>query len=107
VGALRQHCPRLRFRVPGGSYYLWAALPAPLTADALLPVAMEHGVGVRPGNSFNPNGGSADHIRICYAALPPDRIIEGARRLGLALEDALSRVGTAQVSRQPVSAGVV
>ena len=29
VGALRQHCPRLRFRVPAGSYYLWATLPAP------------------------------------------------------------------------------
>jgi DNA-binding transcriptional MocR family regulator len=43
VGALREHCPQLRFRVPGGSYYLWATLPAPLTADALLPVALEHG----------------------------------------------------------------
>jgi len=107
VGALRQHCPRLRFRVPGGSYYLWATLPAPLTAEAFVPVAQEHGVGVRPGQSFSPNGGSADHIRLCYAALPPDRIVEGARRLGLAVEDALGRLGTAQASRQPVSAGVV
>jgi DNA-binding transcriptional MocR family regulator len=107
VGALRQHCPRLRFRVPGGSYYLWAALPTPLTADALVPAAQEHGVGVRPGASFSPNGGSADHIRLCYAALPPDRIVEGARRLGRALEDALGRLGTARASRQPVSAGVV
>ena len=105
VGALRQHCPRLRFRVPGGSYYLWAALPAPVTADALVPVALEHGVGVRPGSAFSPNGGGADHIRLCYAALPPDRIVEGARRLGRALDETLSRLGT--VSRQPVSAGVV
>ena len=107
VAALRQHCPRLRFRVPGGSYYLWATLPAPLTADALLPVALEHGVGLRPGSAFSPNGGGADHIRLCYAALPPDRIVEGARRLGQAVEHALARRGAGPVSRQPVSAGVV
>jgi DNA-binding transcriptional MocR family regulator len=107
VGALRQHCPRLRFRVPGGSYYLWAALPAPLTADALASTALEHGVGVRPGHAFSPSGGGGDHIRLCYAALPPDRIVEGARRLGRAMDEALGRLGTAQGSRQPVSAGVV
>jgi DNA-binding transcriptional MocR family regulator len=107
VGALREHCPRLRFRVPGGSYYLWATLPAPLTADALLPVALEHGVGARSGSAFSPNGGGADHIRLCYAALPPDRIVEGARRLGRAVEQALARLGAAPVPRQPVSAGVV
>jgi 2-aminoadipate transaminase len=107
VSALRQHCPRLRFRVPGGSYYVWATLPAPLTAEALQPVALEHGVGVRPGSAFSPNGGGADHIRLCYAALPPDRIFEGARRLGRAMEQALTRLGEAPVSRQAVSAGVV
>jgi DNA-binding transcriptional MocR family regulator len=107
VAGLRQHCPRLRFRVPGGSYYLWATLPAPLTADALLPVALEHGVGVRPGTAFSPNGGGADHIRLCFAALPPDRIVEGARRLGRAMEQALDRLGAAPTARQPVSAGVV
>jgi 2-aminoadipate transaminase len=107
VGALRQHCPRLRFRVPGGSYYLWAALPPPLTADVLVPVAQEHGVAVRSGQAFSPNGGGADHIRLCYAALPPDRMAEGARRLARAVEAALGRLGTAQGSRQPVSAAVV
>jgi DNA-binding transcriptional MocR family regulator len=107
VGALRQHCPRLRFRVPGGSYYLWATLPAPLTADALLPIALEQGVGLRPGPAFSPNGGGADHVRLCYAALPPDRIEEGARRLGSAVEQALARLGSGQAPRQPASTGVV
>lgn len=107
VGALREHCPQLRFRVPGGSYYAWVALPAPLTAEVLLPVALEHGVGVRPGSAFSPNGGGMDHVRLCYAALPPDRIVEGARRLGRAIGLALARLGTRSASRQPVSAGVV
>jgi DNA-binding transcriptional MocR family regulator len=107
VGALRQHCPRLRFRVPGGSYYLWATLPAPLTADALVPVALERGIGVRPGSAFSPNGGGAEQIRLCYAALPPDRIVEGARRLGHAVEQALARLVTEPPPRQPAPAGVV
>jgi DNA-binding transcriptional MocR family regulator len=62
---------------------------------------------VRTGSAFSPNGGGADHIRLCYAALPPDRIAEGARRLGRAMEQALDRLGAASVPRQPVSAGVV
>ena len=107
VGALRQYCPRLRFRVPGGSYYLWATLPAPLTADALLPIALEHGVGLRAGTSFTPNGGGGDHMRLCFAALPPDRIVEGARRLGRALDQALTRLEASPTSRPRVSAGVV
>lgn len=106
VAALRQHCPRLRFRVPAGSYYLWATLPAPLTVETLLPVALEHGVGVRSGTAFSPNGGGLDHIRLCYAALPPDRIAEGARRLGEAIEQVLARRSAAPAPR-PVSAGVV
>ena len=107
VSGLRQHCPRLSFRVPGGSYYLWAGLPAPLTADALMPVALDHGVGVRPGSAFSPTGGSTDHIRLCFAALPPDRIVEGTRRLGRAVDEALARLGASALPRQPVSAAVV
>jgi hypothetical protein len=33
--------------------------------------------------------------------------VEGARRLGRAVEQALARLGAAPVPRQPVSAGVV
>ena len=93
-------------RVPAGSYYLWVSLHAPLTVETLLPAALEHGVGVRSGTAFSPNGGGLDHIRLCYAALPPDRIVEGARRLGEAIEQVLARRSTAPASR-PVSAGVV
>jgi 2-aminoadipate transaminase len=81
VGALREHCPALRFRVPPGGYYLWAELPAPVTTDDLLPAAAEHGVAVRPGPQFAPDGGLADHVRLCFAALEPRRIAEGGARV--------------------------
>jgi 2-aminoadipate transaminase len=107
VAALREHCPRLRYRVPGGSYYLWVLLPPPLTAEALLPAAREHGVGVRSGTAFAPGNGGEDHVRLCYAALPPDRIVEGARRLGRAVEEAVARLRAEPARPAPVPATVV
>jgi hypothetical protein len=108
VGALRQHCPRLRFRVPAGSYYLWVTLPAPLTVETLLPVALEHGVGVRSGTAFSPNGGGLDHIRLCCGAPCPigswrapagsggDRAGPGTAHLRA---HATARVGRSRLSR--------
>jgi hypothetical protein len=46
-------------------------------------------------------------MRLCFAALPPDRIVEGARRLGRALDQALTRLEASPTSRPRVSAGVV
>ena len=106
VAALRQHCPTLSFRVPAGSYYLWARLPAPLTGEALLPLARDHGVGVKLGSAFSAVGGAEDHIRLCYAALAPERIVEGARRLAAAIGQALAR-DAAPASRVPDPAGVI
>jgi DNA-binding transcriptional MocR family regulator len=92
VAALRQYCPGLGFRVPPGGYYLWAELPAPITTDELLPSAAEHGVTIRPGPEFAPDGGLDDHVRLCFAALEPRRITEGIRRLASALARAGERL---------------
>jgi DNA-binding transcriptional MocR family regulator len=92
VTALRQHCPRLRYRIPGGGYYLWAELPGPLTAPQLLASARAHGVDLRPGTQFMPESGGEEHVRLSFAALPPTRLVEGVRRLGAALDDALARL---------------
>jgi DNA-binding transcriptional MocR family regulator len=99
VAALRQHCPGVRFRVPDGGYYLWAELPVPVTVDALLPAAGERGVAVRGGPEFTPDGHGEDHVRLCFAALPPPRIVEGLQRLGAALEDVRGRVEPRTPSR--------
>jgi DNA-binding transcriptional MocR family regulator len=106
VAALRQHCPELRFRVPPGGYYLWAALPAPLTTDELVPSAAEHGVTVRPGPQFAPDGGLDDHVRLCFAALEPRRIAEGIRRLASALAGARERLEN-RPRRAPLAAAAV
>jgi DNA-binding transcriptional MocR family regulator len=104
VAGLRQHCPRLAYRIPSGGYYLWAQLPPPLTTADLLPIAAEHGVTVRPGPQFMPGGGGQDHVRFCFAALPPRTIDEGVRRLGGALDAAWERL--AANGRQAPAAAV-
>jgi 2-aminoadipate transaminase len=106
VAELRQHGPGLAFRIPSGGYYLWVQLPAPLTAAELLPIAGEHGVAVRPGPQFTPGGGAHDHVRLCFASLPPRAITEGARRLGEALEAAGRRL-RAQDRPVPLAAASV
>ncbi|MGH7318783.1 MAG: PLP-dependent aminotransferase family protein [Candidatus Rokuibacteriota bacterium] len=106
VASLRQHCPQLRFRIPPGGYYLWAQLPPPLTTDQLLPSANEAGVAVRPGPQFTPGHGGESHIRLCFAALEPRGLAEGARRLGEALEQAWRRVET-PARREPAAVSAV
>jgi DNA-binding transcriptional MocR family regulator len=40
---------------------------------------------VRGGESFFPEQGNSDHIRLCYASLETSQLVEGAKRLGHAL----------------------
>jgi DNA-binding transcriptional MocR family regulator len=105
VAALRQHCPRLRYRIPSGGYYLWAELPGALTATQLLASARQHGVDLRPGTQFMPDGGGEERVRLSFGALPPARLVEGARRLGAALDDAWAQLdrGLRREATVPVS----
>jgi DNA-binding transcriptional MocR family regulator len=105
VTSLHEHCPDLRYRIPAGGYYLWAQLPAPLTTAELLPEAGEHGVAIRPGPQFAAGGGGHDHIRLCFASLPPRAIAEGIRRLGQALQAARRRLDGS--GRRPAAVSVV
>jgi DNA-binding transcriptional MocR family regulator len=106
VAGLRAHCPGLEFRIPGGGYYLWARLPRPVTTADLLPVAAAHGVTVRPEGQFTPGGGGRDHVRLCFAALSPAAIAEGARRLGHALDELAGRAEP-PARRAPAAVSVV
>lgn len=89
VDALREHAPRLGFRVPSGGYFLWLSLPAGLTGAGLLPIAEAHGVSYLPGDVFT--GGTdlgRDRLRLCYTRYAIDDLREAARRLGAAVREA-------------------
>lgn len=94
--ALARACPSLRFQIPEGGLYIWARLPAPVGAADLQARAAALGVTIRAGDAFFPEGGQDRHIRLCFAAPPAERIVEGVQRLGRALDEAMA-------AREPVA----
>jgi 2-aminoadipate transaminase len=72
---------------PRGGFFLWATLPPPLDANALLARAVEHGVIFVTGDAFYVNDEpSANVIRLSFSAPAPDRIKEGVARLKQAIQ---------------------
>jgi 2-aminoadipate transaminase len=55
----------LQWNVPGGGMFIWARLPAGLSASALLPIALEKGIAFVPGSAFYLRGGD-DSLRLSF-----------------------------------------
>ena len=81
----------LTWDMPRGGFFLWARLREPLDGDSLLPLAIARSVIYVAGSAFFV-GGPADearqYIRLSFSSPTPERIHEGARRLGDAIRDA-------------------
>lgn len=77
------------FTRPQGGLFTWVTLPKNLDAKALMPKALEKDVAYVPGGIFYPNGGNGNHFRLNYSNMPEDRIVEGIKRLGDVLKEAL------------------
>ena len=97
LAALEEHFPQdVSFTRPAGGLFLWAELPEGMDARWLLERALEERVAFVPGESFFPNGGHDNTLRLNFSAMPEERITEGIRRLGRVLstvtEDALASV---------------
>lgn len=74
--------PRATWVRPDGGFFVWVDLPPEVDTDVLLPTAAEAGVLYLPGSWFFPDRGVRNGLRLSFSALPPDLLIEGARRLG-------------------------
>jgi 2-aminoadipate transaminase len=88
LAGLRRHLPSdVTWSCPGGGFFVWVRLPGEADADALLPLAAAEGVAFLPGSWFYP-AGQKEHtgFRLSFSSLPIDRIEEGTRRLGAAIE---------------------
>jgi DNA-binding transcriptional MocR family regulator len=86
LSALHRHLPHLVPRtVPGGGLHLWARLPEGTDDVALAAAAAEEGVIVFPGRPWYAAEPPTPHLRLTYAAAPPDLMEEAVRRLARAL----------------------
>ncbi len=67
---------------PTGGFFVWLTLPEGLDSQAMLPRAVSARVAYTPGTAFYADGMGSRNIRLSYCFPPPERIIEGTRRLG-------------------------
>lgn len=80
----------LRWSPPRGGFFLWATLPAPLDAQALLPIALAHGVVFVAGFAFFIDAGGGSCLRLAFSLSTHAQIREGVVRLGAAIREALA-----------------
>ncbi|MEV0722595.1 PLP-dependent aminotransferase family protein [Micromonospora purpureochromogenes] len=90
--ALHRHLPELAPpTIPRGGLHLWACLPDSTDDVALAVAAAAEGVIVFPGRPWYAAEPPMPHLRLTYAAAPPDRMDEAVRRLARALGQETTR----------------
>jgi DNA-binding transcriptional MocR family regulator len=81
AGALREHVPGWRWRMPAGGLSLWVRLPGGADGDAFARVAGQAGVAVAGPAGLTVDGGPDDHVRLAVD-LPEPVLDLAAARLG-------------------------
>lgn len=106
LGALPEFLPGgTSWTVPAGGFYVWVTLPAGLDCKSMLPRAVTGRVAYVPGIAFYADGQGRRSLRLSYCYPPPERIVEGVRRLGevvaaeLELHETFGLVGSDSASR--------
>lgn len=83
LDALTKYMPDgVSWTYPQGGLFLWATLPQQLNATELMSEAICEKVAFVSGESFHPNGGGTNTLRLNFSCMKPDRIVEGISRLG-------------------------
>lgn len=89
VSALRTHLPaNVRFEAPSRGTTLWLSLPEDVDPDAVFEETKRRGVLVSPGTLYRVDRSHTERpgIRLVYCYEPEARLVEGAKRLGAALD---------------------
>lgn len=95
AAAVRRELPGWRFAFPAGGFALWLEPDAPDCAGGelgLLRTAIAEGVSFDPGSGFRPDRTAHPlALRLCFSALDPNDLAQGARRLAAAWKRVNSR----------------
>ena len=88
----------MQWNTPGGGMFIWARLPAGVTAEVLLPLALQRGVALVPGHAFHASGGGDGRaLRLSFVTASIPEIQRGIAALASAVRDAsASRAGDAR-----------
>jgi GntR family transcriptional regulator / MocR family aminotransferase len=87
LDAIHRHLPAgVNSDTPQGGLFIWMKLPGNLSADELLPLAIEEGMEYMPGSVFYPNTfDGVNWLRLNFVVQPEEKIEEGIKRLGKAV----------------------
>lgn len=80
-GLQQQLAGYVDFTAPSGGYFVWAKWRSEPDAKALLPKALEAGVGFLPGNRFSDSAEQARAMRLCFAFYDAEQLRDACRRL--------------------------
>lgn len=83
------------FTHPQGGLFTWVKLPEKLNAQELMEKCVENKVAYVPGGFFFPEGNKENYFRLNYSSSKEDKIVEGIKRLGNVLKDALNETAKA------------
>ncbi len=90
LDTLEEHMPDgVSWTHPQGGLFLWVKLPEHLSSAKLFPEAIKQNVAYVSGESFFPNGGGQNTMRLNFSMMPPDRINEGIQRLSRVIKENL------------------
>jgi DNA-binding transcriptional MocR family regulator len=91
IDALRRAFPKniLNFTAPMGGLYVWCGLRRDLKAVEINRLAIANGVAFTPGELFYPDGAGVAQMRLCFTGSTVSRIVEGVRRLRVAVDSAI------------------
>lgn len=82
LDSLDEHMPAgVKWTHPLGGLFLWLTVPEPLSTVEMFPDAVEQKVAYVPGESFYPNGGGHNTMRLNFSYASPNEINEGINRL--------------------------
>jgi GntR family transcriptional regulator/MocR family aminotransferase len=87
----RRMPPGTTWTEPAGGFSLFLTLPEGLTAARLMPLALQRGVAVTPGDAFFLNGSGARAVRLSFSSVPTEQIERGVQRLADAVREAQRR----------------
>ena len=81
--AMDQYMPDFcTYTRPQGGMFVWLTLPQRYNTRELLKKAIDAGVAFIPGGGFFAKKGNENCMRLCYATMDEEKIVEGIRRLG-------------------------
>ncbi len=75
--------------VPRGGFFVWLTLPEPLLSQEVVSRAKEEKVLVLGGEPFFAEKPSAEHIRLSFSYLEPEKIEEGIEKLAKSIKKCL------------------